>query len=278
MSLSSISPMGSFGHQQPENSSVKTSTSQFQASFENTLIDIRTSEGDTVTLTRNTSHVAASQKSQWQANASQGLAFSAQILDTHDFSYTVQGDLSQEELKDLGELFDTLSGIADDFFQDNLEEAMTGALTISNLGSLSSFSASFSKTEVVARQQITSTTPQALASTQYKDNEENAIAQQRQAQWQQILTYLDNRKEELSSLEKIDLNKPENHGQEIKEKIQETIHRHPRLAPLIHKLAEKAINDKKQDHSPSPAETEAPSLAAKNDHTLATMANEYRQI
>lgn len=213
MALAPLSALSSFDTYPSVDQSVKTSATQVNASFEKAFIDITTSDGDTVTLQRSTSHAAFSQSMQWQNTNSQGTALTAQSLDSHSFSYTVQGDLSAEELKDLGELFDALSVIADDFFQGNLDEAMTGALNIGDMGSLSSLSATFSKTEITATQ-ITSQHPYAVADSKQNARDENAVANKQQAQWKQILSYLEKRKEELEHLETKDVSKIKDHGEE----------------------------------------------------------------
>ncbi len=231
----------------------QTSASQLYASFEKALIDITTSDGDIVTLQHSSSHAALSQSVQWQNNVSQGASVSAQTLDTHSFSFSVQGDLSLEELEDLGDLFDSLSLIAADFYQGNMDGAIGAALNIGDLGSLSSVSATFTKSEISASQ-ITSVSanPYAQAQLTETDNEEHALARQRQAQWQQILTYLETRKQDAAQLEEKDTPQIKDHDQAMMARIKQTIDRHPRLAHHAHKLAQKAISDRQHGHKNSP--------------------------
>ena len=246
MSLSDLSVLNSLGaYPDMNNQPSATRVSQFEASFEKTFIDITTNEGDTVTLQRSSSHEAFSQYNQWQDASSQGMSFHGQVLDTHSFSYSVEGDLNEEELQDLGNLFDTLSVIADDFFQGNFDEAIAGALQIGDMGSISSLSATFSRSETTATQ-ITTQHPYATADAKHAISEENALNNKRQAQWKQILSYLEKRKEELEQLEKVDLAKIKDHRQEMMERITETLENHPRLSHHIQKLAEKAIAEQEQ--------------------------------
>ncbi len=263
MALAPLSALTSLSPYAGAEPSVKTSATQLHASFEKAFIDITTSDGDIVSLQRSTSHAAFSQSLQWQDASSQATAISAQSIDSHSFAYTVQGDLSPEELHDLGELFDTLSVIADDFFQGNLDEAMAGALNIGDMGSLTSLSATFSKTEITATQ-ITSRHPYALADAKQANHDENALANKQQAQWKQIVNYLEKRKKELEHLGTKDVGKIEDHGEEMMARIKKTLERHQRLAPLIDKLAEKAISDQHQKYKDGHAGKDRPSLSEKN--------------
>lgn len=270
MALSSLPALSTLGTYQSANQPFKTVTTQVEASFEKTFIDITTSDGDTVTLQRSTSHRALSQSVHWQNSTSQGIAYSGQILDSHDFSYSIQGDLSAEELQDLGELFDTLSLIAEDFFQGNLDEALAGALNIGDMGSLSSLSATFSKSEITASR-LASSHPYAVQDSIKSDSAENAIARHRQAQWQQILTYFETRKPSSDHAATKDTPEIKDHAQEMLAKIQQTINHHQRLAPLMQKLAEKAIADQQALAKPGSHGNDLPSLKTKKAHEFEKM-------
>ncbi len=266
MALSTLSPVTSLGPYSPASQPFQSSATQVQASFEKALIDIRTSEGDRVTLHHSSSHARLSHNVQWQDTASQGTAFTSQALDSHNFSFTVQGDLSAQELEDLGELFDSLSLIAADFYQGHLDGAVTKALNIGDRGSLSSLSATFSQTEITASQ-ITTYQPQAIADLSRVDHDEQALAQQRQAQWHQILAYLEKRKLDVDHPQNNDAAPIKDHGQAILARIKKTLENHQRLAPLITKLAERALTDKQQDFTTNPP-LKSPEFPANRDHGL----------
>lgn len=229
----------------PSFSAAQTSrsvTTQASAAFEKTLINITTRDGDTISLQSSSRQAAMSQTLQWQDTNNQGTALSARTEESHSFSYAVQGDLSAAELDDLNSLFTSLSAIAADFFSGDMETAVHGALQISDLGSLSSFSASFSRTEITAMQSI-SRHPYAANDKKQAMQQENILANKRRAQWQQILSYLEKNRQEMEELQKIDLVKVDDHGRQMKQMMEQAVEHHPRLAPLIEKLAEKAIHD-----------------------------------
>ncbi|MEN8258620.1 MAG: hypothetical protein ABFS09_12230 [Thermodesulfobacteriota bacterium] len=250
MALSPLAAFNSLASYPADLQPFKTSATQVHASFEKASIDITTSDGDTVSLQRSTSHMAHSSYSQWQTSSSQATALQSQSLDNHSFSYEVQGDLSEEELKDIGELFDALSLIAEDFYQGDLEQAVAGALNLGDLGSLSSLSATFSKAEITASK-ITSQHPYAAADLAKTDHsEEQALARHRQAQWQQILSYLDKRKQGMAHLTSEEVEPIRDHSQEMRKMIEKTLEHHQRLAPLIRKLADKAIVDQQLKMKP----------------------------
>ncbi len=277
MGISTLSSPNSLGPYSTTSQPFKVSTTQAYAGFEKTFIDITTQEGDSITLQRSTGHTEFSQGVQWQDNASLGMAFSGQSIDSHSFSYTVQGDLSAEELKDLGELFDALSFIADDFFQGNLDDAVAGALNIGDLGSLSSLSATFSKTEISVSQS-SSQHPYVKADLARADQEEQALARHRQGQWQQILSYLEKNRPEFNHPEKKDASQIKDHGQDIMARIEKAIEHHQRLAPLIYKLAEKAIADKQQDYNSNNPVKESPGLPAEIDPEFKNMAGKSVRV
>ncbi|PLX51486.1 MAG: hypothetical protein C0613_00410 [Desulfobulbaceae bacterium] len=223
---------------------VRSVTTQAKAAFEETLINITTRDGDTITLQSSSRQAAISQSLQWQDTNNQGTALSARTEESHSFSYAVHGDLSAAELDDLNSLFTSLSAIAADFFAGDMETAMHSALQISDLGSLSSFSASFSKAEITASQSI-SRHPYAVADNKQAMQQENVLANKRRAQWQQILSYLEKNRKEMEEFQKDDLAKVDDHGQQMKKMLEQAVERHPRLAPLIEKLAEKAMDDER---------------------------------
>ncbi len=202
MAISSLSSYSNFGSFPAELTSSKTSTSLFHASLEKAFIDITTSEGDTVSFQRSTSHMAQTNYTNWQTSSAQATSIQSQTLDSHSFSYMVQGDLSAEELEDIGKLFHELSAIAEDFYQGDLEQALTGALQIGDLGSLSSLSATFTKAEVMASKTSSQQQYGLAHAPETERSKEEALARQRQAQWQQILNYLDKKKQEMAELGK----------------------------------------------------------------------------
>jgi hypothetical protein len=238
MALSSLAGLGTLGPALNTGYAAQNVTTRAEASFEETLINITTRDGDTVTLRHSTGHAALSQGMTWQNASSQGMSFSGQVLDTHAFSYTVQGELSATELQDLAELFDTLAAIAADFFQGHLDEALAGASTIGDTGSLAAFSATFLTAEITATRSSSQ-----IAGVAEVADDENALARHRQAQWQQILAYLEARREGASQPPAKAAQTGKDHRQEMLAHLQKSLERHPRLTPLLQQLAAHAIRD-----------------------------------
>lgn len=237
MALSSLAGPGNLGPALATSPSSRTVTTRTEASFEKALINITTRDGDTVTLQHSTSHAALSRSMTWQNASSQGLAFSGQVLDSHAFAYTVQGELSAEELQDLAELFDTLAAIAADFFQGHLDEALAGASAIGDTGSLAAFSATFLTAEITATHSSSQ-----FAGVAELNADENALARHRQAQWQQILAYLEAREEGATQPPAKAAQTGKDHRQEMLAHLHKSLERHPRLAPLLQQLAAHAVS------------------------------------
>lgn len=240
MALSSLAGPGNLGPALATSQPSRTVTTRTEASFEKALINITTRDGDTVTLQHSTSHAALSRSMTWQNASSQGLAFSGQVLDSHAFAYTVQGELSAEELQDLAELFDTLTAIAADFFQGHLDEALAGASAIGDTGSLAAFSATFLTAEITATR--SSSQFAGVAELNGPAHDESALARHRQAQWQQILAYLEAREHEATQPPAKTTQTGKDLRQEMLAHLQKGLERHPRLAPLLQQLAAHAVS------------------------------------
>ena len=72
-------------------------------------ISFTTAEGDVVTLSnyQEQAYTLASEK--WASPLQQGMNFTASTLNVDAFSFSVQGDLNEEELADIQNLMDDLS-------------------------------------------------------------------------------------------------------------------------------------------------------------------------
>ena len=124
---------------------------------QNADITVVTAEGDRVTLSSNsqlsTDYITydglvrgygGTTRLQWE-----GLSLSS----VSEFSISVEGDLSAEELKDLQKALITIEKIARDFLAGDMDHAMATALKPENWGSLSSLEATLSFEEVVFMEQ-----------------------------------------------------------------------------------------------------------------------------
>jgi len=190
-------------------------------------------------------------------------------MEENSFSFSVKGDLNEEELNDLAALYDDLALIADDFYSGDLAGAMEGAMGIGDMGSLSQLSASFSHSERTATR-LTSqhVLPPAEELNQgFKDMPGllDRLAQQQEepdhnevlkGQWQQIKDFLDNRqvpaeRPARAEAEPADKVPKKSAPQQMMAQLKETISDHPRLSPFALPLAHKAMEQGGEDLRPA---------------------------
>ena len=118
-------------------------------------ITITTDQGDVVTLTASHEQAAYLDFESRGNFAGQSMNFTAASLESDFFSLSVQGDLNDKELADIYTLMEDLTDIAGNFFSGNLDDAMTDALQIGDMGSLSSLSATFTHSLAMSATQLT---------------------------------------------------------------------------------------------------------------------------
>ena len=248
-------------------------------------ISFTTAEGDVVTISNYQEQAYALASEKLSTPLQQGMNFTASVLNVNASSLSVQGDLNEEELADIQNLMVDLSSIAEQFFNGNLGEAMDQAMNIGDMGSISQLSASFSyQASWSASSQITDYHP-VPASTDGGDSptdifaglpdrvdqahtDEMNYAEMLQAQWQQIKEFLEANAVDPaatasttdsaivqetapaattdSGTARKDVNIPA--ALRMMNRIQETVARHPRLAPFGLSLAHEAINNKSEDN------------------------------
>ncbi len=138
----------------------ESTTSQSLAQNKTAQISFTTREGDQVTISTSQLRAAAMASRARSDGTGSTSSFTAAALKTDSFSMTVQGDLNEEELKDISHFMTNLTAIAGDFFNGDSEKAIAGATQLGELGSLSKLSAEFtSSTAISSRSQLRSNHP-----------------------------------------------------------------------------------------------------------------------
>ncbi|RJX27017.1 MAG: hypothetical protein C4531_14550 [Desulfurivibrio sp.] len=227
-------------------------------------ISFTTAEGDVVTLSNYQEQAYALASEKWASPLQQGMNFTTSALSVDAFSFSVQGDLSEEELADIQNLMNDLTSIAEHFFSGNLAAAMDQAMNIGDMGSISQLSASFSyQASWSASSQITDYHP-VPASADLGDSladifaelpeiaeeahtEEMKYAEMLQAQWQQIKEFLETKNAEPQAAADAVLPRQDEHvpaARRMMNRVQETVAKHPRLAPFGPSLVHEAIAGK----------------------------------
>lgn len=237
---------------------------EFAAFSRQASISLTTAEGDVVTIrsSQQQAHALAYGQQVSAGGHVQGLTMSG--LEKQAFSISVQGDLNEEELRDIERLLSELSAIAADFFNGDYEQAMAGALSLGDMGSIAELQATFIQTSMISQQAAYSERGPALPAHAgwSREPEQLPAADQfnygnvLQARWQQLQEWLDARTAEAAETRQ-QVEKPGNNGrklghlppsQRMLEQIQATMTKHPRLSPLSGSLANLAIDRAAAEH------------------------------
>jgi hypothetical protein len=230
-------------------------------------ISLVTREGDRITI-----NSAVSDSSRHQMTSYDTIEKSlSQAITVEKYSITVAGDLNDQELADLANLLDKLGSIADDFFSGDAEKAVTGAIAIGDMGSITKLEANFAQTTAIQTYLIGPhpmpdmqgllldeifASPNLIQDRDGRESVSTAL----QAQWQQFLEYFDKR-ENLELLATHTREKTHDMQQNAKNMLKNkrardkqetakqmfteaknTITENPRLTPLIPSLSDLAIN------------------------------------
>ncbi len=230
--------------------SVSSQSLQHQSYQEKTGdISIITDEGDVVTFSQSSMTSLKMSSESFATPLASGMTFSAQAAMTESLTFTVEGDLNEQELADIANLYESLTTIASDFFNGDYGQAMVRAMSLGDLGSLASLDASFTQTQITASQ-ITSyhaipADNESLVDA-FRDmdlpekndeiQEQNLLA----TRWKQISDFLDKQGEVLQDREGQD-QKYQNHSREMMAEIAENIEKHPRLSPFTIPLTDRAV-------------------------------------
>ena len=225
-------------------------------------ISLTTAEGDVVVISNNQSQAYSLAAQRWSTPLQQGMNFTASALNSSSFNLAVSGDLNEEELADIQTLLTDLSAIAGSFFSGDLGQAMDEALNIGDMGSIAQLSASFSYTaRWTASTQMTDYHPLPVPGDQaggledifaelpevidQARTDELKYAEMLQAQWQQIKDFLETKKTDELAPRSAPAAARDQHmpaARQLMTRIEETMTKHPRLAPFSLPLAHEAIN------------------------------------
>ena len=246
------SSMENAGHMSYRETMAQTSQSE---------ITITTDQGDVVTISNFQGESQSMSYDRWNSPLQQGMNFSTSMIQGDSFSLSIQGDLNEEELLDIGFLLDDLSLIAGDFFNGDLDQAMAGALNIGDMGSLAELSATFSYSASWSANQLTQNHPIPASgafedllgdvmndlpeTTVSQENPEIEYAKSLQAQWQQIKGIFEEREAILppkAEQATIASSKRISAAQKMMHKMEKMMTKHPRLSPFALPLAHEAID------------------------------------
>lgn len=212
-------------------------------------ISLTTREGDQITI-----HQSASRE-QMKAKymTADGMSKIESSLVSANMSFAVEGDLNDQELADLSKLLDDLSGIANNFFKGNMNQALTAALNIGDMGSINKLEATFTRTSMLSTYMEGPHPIPSFADRQndpllqaFPDIPEKATGPSMiaamAAQWGQFLDSLP-----LQTAAPLRHNKSPTPttaltGKEMFDRAKETMTTHPRLTPLIPSVANLAID------------------------------------
>jgi hypothetical protein len=214
-------------------------------------ISITTDEGDVVTFSQSSLAAFKMESESFNSPLATGMNFTATSILSENMSFSVEGDLNEQELADIANLYDSLATIADDFFNGEYGKAMVGAMSIGDLGSLSSLNASFTQTQISSTQ-ITTNHVLPANSTGFADalkemdlpEPQDAVSEQDSltARWQQISNFLDEQKEMREDQVREEQQQAKQ-PRRMMDEMASTLEKHPRLSPFAIPLADKAIQE-----------------------------------
>ena len=240
----------------PLSSSCQTNSfSQASTAVQEARIAIMTAEGDTVSISSKYSLAQTASLRQQATPAGHLQQFTTASLASSSYNLTVQGDLNAEELADIASLLNNLTGIAQQFYSGQLDEAMQAGLQLGDLGSLTQLTASFSQQLAVATRLTSQSTVQAAGPQSDKalteidrrllpaQKEQTRYQELLQAQWQQIKAYL---AQETTTGRLDDPPGPEKKpplpaAERMMARVRKTMAEHPRLSPFAAALGNMAI-------------------------------------
>lgn len=273
--------IGSHGFQQGQSpiydNSLSSQSIQHQSYLAKTGdISITTDEGDVVTFSQSSLAAFEMSSESFATPLATGSTFTTKAIMAESMSFTVDGDLNEQELADIAGLYESLTTIASDFFNGDYGKAMVGAMSLGDLGSLAALDASFTQTQVTATQ-ITSyhAIPdngddftnrfknRTFPETPKQIPEQDLLA----ARWTQISEYLDKQQELMQTQEQQEMGRQryQNHAQEMMEQATKNIQRSPRLSPFTIPIAERAIQEATVESDRSPLQTLNQKQFLKND-------------
>lgn len=256
------------------NNSLNSQSIQHESYQEKTgSISITTDEGDIVTFNQSSLAALKLSSESFSSPLAQGMTFAATAVLSESMSFSVEGDLNEQELADVAALYESLTTIAADFFNGDYGKAMDGAMSIGDMGSISRLEASFTQTQVTATQ-ITTNHVMPSDGASLIDGfkglglpENNEMLKEQDllgARWKQITDFLDqqNKAFQQRSMEE---EKYEKHPTEMMNELANTIEKHPRLSPFAIPLADKAVSEAAKESGLSPIQNQTQKHFFKDD-------------
>lgn len=247
----------------------------YQAQSKGVSIALTTKEGDTITF----SQQSANSQYRKESTAIGSSHFTEQTIRLDGMELSVQGDLNQQELDDLSRLFDDLSAIANDFFNGNMGDALTGAMNIGDMGSISQLDATFTRTSILSRYlegshplpSLNKDSNTLLAEGPFRRDPSNNSARAPEpriidimtAQWQQFLNAIKPNQSRTYPPKHPSPVSQHLAAKNMLERTKETMSTHPRLTPLLPSVADLAIEQTANQYHPR----EAATLLAKSTST-----------
>jgi hypothetical protein len=256
------------------NTELHSQSIQHQSYLEKTGdISITTDEGDIVTFNQSSLAALEMSRESFATPLANGMTFTASAALSESMSFSVQGDLNEQELADIASLYDSLTAIAGDFFNGDYGKAMVGAMSLGDLGSLASLEASFTQTQISSTQITThhilpSDSESFIDAFSDKDlfNQQEARKEQDllAARWQQITDFLDQQNKELQK-KTVEEQKLDHHTEKMMQEVARTLEKHPRLSPFAVPLAGNAIQEAASLSPLSPIQNSNQTQFLKND-------------
>ncbi|WP_394228802.1 DUF5610 domain-containing protein [Pseudoalteromonas spongiae] len=174
------------------------------ASFE-----IKTAEGDIIKLTYNSQFSSSEQLSYNKSEEGESLSYSSSQSSSQAYSFSVEGDLNEDEVAAINELMSDLQEVSNEFFNGSLDEAFEQAKNL-NLDSpqLVAMSMNLQQTEVRASvREYQTTQPGREIAKQFepineglKESYDNAKPLNIENQLTQLLTWLNQQQANKESL------------------------------------------------------------------------------
>lgn len=250
-SLDSYHPPQTLPPASPPAKTNQFSHERYQAQSQEVSIFLTTQEGDKITISQN----ASSEQIKAKYINDESMSKIESSMATYNMSFAVEGDLNDQELADLSKLLNDLSGIADNFFKGHMDQAISGALNIGDMGSINKLEATFTHTSMLANYM---SVPHPLPSfdehkndsllRELHDKDHHSkqkgpfMVDSMAAQWRQFLDSLP----EQETPDSQPTNLPpattaELVGKQMFERAKETMNSHPRLTPLMPSVANLSI-------------------------------------
>lgn len=237
----------------------------YQAQTKGVSIALTTREGDQITI----SQQSASSQYRKESTTLDSSRLTEHSMRLDSMTISVQGDLNQEELDDLSKLVDDLGVIANDFFNGNMGEALTGAMNLGDMGSISQLEATFTRTSILSNylegphplpssHQNLGTS---LAYEPFKKEQlpnstgktEPRIIDIMTAQWQQFLNAIKPNSASIHSPKDPSPISQSMVAKDMLERARETMSAHPRLTPLIPSAVDLALDHAANQYQPRDA-------------------------